>query len=66
MRNKTKSLFTLLLCGLCLSVSAAYAAEKPKASDLLPSWNDGKTKQAIIQFVEDVTKQGGPHYVQMT
>jgi len=34
-----------------------------QASEPLPSWNAGKTKQAIIQFVEDVTQQGGPHYV---
>jgi phosphoserine phosphatase len=32
-------------------------------SDPLPSWNDGTAKQALIQFVEDVTQQGGPHYV---
>jgi phosphoserine phosphatase len=34
-----------------------------QASDPLPSWNDGKAKQTIIQFVEDVTQEGGPHYV---
>ncbi len=34
-----------------------------QASEPLPSWNAGKTKQAIIQFVEEVTQQGGPHYV---
>jgi len=39
------------------------AAATAQASDPLPSWNDGKTKQAIIGFVEDVTQEGGPHYV---
>ena len=39
------------------------AAATAQASDPLPSWNEGKTKQAIIQFVEDVTQEGGPHYV---
>ena len=39
------------------------AAATAQASDPLPSWNAEKSKQAIIQFVEDVTKEGGPHYV---
>jgi phosphoglycolate phosphatase-like HAD superfamily hydrolase len=39
------------------------AAATAQASDPLPSWNDGKTKQAIIGFVEDVTQEGGPHYI---
>ena len=30
------------------------------ADDQLPSWNDGPHKQAIINFVEKVTKQGTP------
>ena len=31
--------------------------------DPLPSWNDGKSKQSIIKFVERVTKQGSPDFV---
>lgn len=31
--------------------------------DPLPSWREGAAKSAIIQFVQDVTKQGGPNYV---
>ena len=27
-----------------------------KAADPLPSWNDGKAKQSIIDFVEKVTQ----------
>lgn len=34
-----------------------------RASDPLPSWNDGKSKQAIMSFVEKVTKEGGPDFV---
>ena len=33
------------------------------ASDPLPSWNDGPTKQAILEFVEKVTKEGGQDFV---
>ena len=31
--------------------------------DPLPSWNDGATKQAIVEFVARVTRQGGPDFV---
>ena len=31
--------------------------------DPLPSWNDGASKQAITQFVQRVTKDGGPDFV---
>ena len=33
------------------------------AADPLPSWNEGKTKQAIIDFVAKVTKAGSPDFV---
>lgn len=32
-------------------------------SALLPSWNDGAARAAILDFVERVTKKGGPDYV---
>jgi len=33
------------------------------ADDPLPSWNDGKAKQAIIAFVGKVTKEGSPEFL---
>src|SRR5262249_16554763 len=30
---------------------------------VLPSWNDGAAKSAIVDFVAQVTKEGGPDYV---
>ncbi len=33
------------------------------AADPLPSWNEGKTKGAIIAFVEKVTKEGSADFV---
>ena len=33
------------------------------ATDPLPSWNDGKPKQAIVDFVGKVTKPGSPDFV---
>lgn len=39
-------------------ISAAFGQ-----SDPLPSWNDGRAKQAIISFVTDVTREGSPDFV---
>src|SRR6478672_8331662 len=33
------------------------------SDDALPSWRTGKAKQAILDFVEAVTTQGGPDFV---
>jgi hypothetical protein len=32
--------------------------------DPLPSWNEGSTRQNILNFVRDVTTVGAPHFVQ--
>jgi len=34
-----------------------------RAQDPLSSWNDGKAKQAILEFVKATTTQGGPQFV---
>jgi phosphoserine phosphatase len=46
-----------LLCGVALETTVAQAA------DPLPSWNDGKAKQSIINFVGKVTTKGSPDFV---
>ena len=50
----------LIIFGLILIFSVAAAAQ---SSDPLPSWNEGKAKQAIIQFVKEVTQKDGSHYI---
>jgi hypothetical protein len=48
------------------AVLATLASRIPPSygqTDRLPSWNDGPAKQAILQFVEKVTREGGPDYV---
>lgn len=40
------------------------AGDNSASQDPLPSWKDGSTKSAIIQFVNEVTKVGGSNYVQ--
>jgi phosphoserine phosphatase len=52
----------LLLAGLCCSGALACASIMP-GTDPLPSWNEGETKQAIIEFVQSVTAAGGPDFV---
>jgi hypothetical protein len=43
--------------------TVATAAAPAAAADPLPSWNDGPTKKAILDFVSRVTKEGGPDFV---
>ncbi|MGB7159540.1 MAG: haloacid dehalogenase-like hydrolase [Tepidisphaeraceae bacterium] len=51
------------LIAVVLLAALAFTAVGARAADPLPSWKDGKTKQAILTFVADVTKEGGPKYV---
>jgi phosphoglycolate phosphatase-like HAD superfamily hydrolase len=34
-----------------------------RAAEPLPSWNDGEARQAILRFVESVTREGAPTFV---
>src|SRR5437867_9154557 len=47
----------VLLAIVIAGLTTAYA------QDPLSSWNDGPTKQAIVAFVEKVTKDGSPNFV---
>jgi phosphoglycolate phosphatase-like HAD superfamily hydrolase len=49
------------LCGLLLPASAP--AQLVTSSALLPSWNDGPAKQAILDFVRGTTDRSSPSYV---
>jgi hypothetical protein len=49
----------LFAAGLALLVFSASA----RADDPLPSWNDGATKQSIVDFVAKVTKEGSSDFV---
>ena len=46
-----------------LALVALAAPLAPCAADPLPSWNDGATKKAIVDFVEKVTKEGSADFV---
>lgn len=45
------------------SQSASAPAAQGVKIDPLPSWNDGATKQAILDFIDAVTRPGGPTFV---
>jgi len=51
-------LIALTLGVLLLAVAGTYAQNDP-----LPAWNNGKAKQAIVTFVEKVTKPGTADFV---
>src|SRR3954467_12811505 len=48
---------------LALLVVLAASASIAQAQDALPSWNEGPTKKAIVDFVAKVTKEGSPDFV---
>ena len=51
------------LLAAALVGALAFIATIARAADPLPSWNDGKAKQSIIDFVAKVTKPGSPDFV---
>jgi phosphoserine phosphatase len=50
-----------LALGLAVGNTTSRSADPER--DPLPSWNEGPTKEAIIEFVGAVTMEGGPDYV---
>jgi hypothetical protein len=43
--------------------AAILPQDKPGVADPLPSWNDGPSKKAVIEFVMKVTKESSPDFV---
>jgi hypothetical protein len=56
--TRTKSLLAAVL-----ACAVAFATTIVHAADPLPSWNDGKAKQSIVEFLAKVTKSGSPDFV---
>jgi hypothetical protein len=59
-KNLPAAIAVLLLANVCLAFISPASA---RSVDSLPSWNDGKAKQSIIEFVAQVTKAGSPDFV---
>ena len=52
-----------LLLALAVAVLSLSGVVPIQAADPLPSWNDGKAKQSIVEFVTKVTTAGSPDFV---
>lgn len=68
MKQKTK-FGTLLLIAISAFISSCNT-QQPKTdsvvvTDPLPSWNEGTSKQSIIDFVTKTTEEGNPDFVQV-
>ncbi len=49
---------------IAFTMLAVFAsALSAQATDILPSWNDGPARQAIIEFVQTTTDKASPKYV---
>jgi phosphoglycolate phosphatase-like HAD superfamily hydrolase len=58
MQTQHLRLFILLILFALTGIAAAQSSDDP-----LPSWNDGDSKTAIIEFVKRVTDQNSPDFV---
>jgi len=58
-----KTIRTQILFAAALVFLLAFASPPAQAADALPSWNDGRTKQSIMDFVQRVTTKGGKDFV---
>jgi phosphoglycolate phosphatase-like HAD superfamily hydrolase len=57
------SLVLLMISSGCQNQNPPQPAQQQAHTDPLPSWNDTAPKKNIIDFVERVTKEGGPDFV---
>ena len=56
-------LSTLAIASLLPETVLLAAAQTATASDPLPSWNEGPAKQAVVDFVNAVTRSDSPDFV---
>jgi phosphoglycolate phosphatase-like HAD superfamily hydrolase len=59
----TKPNFKQSLLAAALVSALTFTTTSTHAADALPSWNDGKAKQSIVDFVAKVTMEGSPDFV---
>ena len=58
-----RTIWFVRFISLLLLTFAAGGGAFAQATDPLPSWNDGATKQSIMGFVAAVTREGSPDFV---
>ena len=54
---------TQYLIVIALMCALAFITTIARATDALPSWNDGAAKKSVVNFVAKVTKEGGTDFV---
>src|SRR5476649_1133105 len=54
---------TRITLAAALACVLAFTTTIARAAAPLPSWNDGKAKLSIVEFVGKVTKEGSPDFV---
>jgi hypothetical protein len=54
---------TLFSCKEKVDENREITTNIDKVADPLPSWNDGKTKQAILDYVNKVTTEGSTYFI---
>lgn len=57
MRYKTRFITLLIVC-ITMFISNIVIAADP-----LPSWNDGQSKQSILEFVKETTQEGAKSFI---
>jgi phosphoglycolate phosphatase-like HAD superfamily hydrolase len=62
MSPSRRALLTLPLAAAAIGLLAPVIA-RAATDDPLPSWNDSRSRTAILDFVTRVTKEGGPDFV---
>jgi phosphoserine phosphatase len=53
----------LFLAVLSINLFYSCSVKQNESIDPLPSWNEGKSKQSIIDFVNDVSNENSPNYI---
>jgi phosphoglycolate phosphatase-like HAD superfamily hydrolase len=46
-----------------LAIVLSSSVARGQSTDALPTWNEGAPKQALVNFVQRVTREGGPDFV---
>jgi len=59
----TPSVGIRTISGMVLSLLLLLGANAQAQTDLLPSWNDGPAKKAIVDFVQATTDKASPKFV---